>query len=496
MPDEVHFCHSLERMVIDRGRIIWRAVQLIDLPQEAMRHIFTYLTPKPPSDVHAVEINWLGIEAIAPANGEVFALVVFPSLRRHMNRTYSCASMSKRKPFFSRFNGYRVPVRIEALGERDFKKILAMEEEGLMMIGEQIPIFDGPERLDLLAIDPQGVLWIFEFKRDIASPAAVGQLLTYGSYVSGLGYDELDGFFSKSKAAKGGKITLKEAFKTFFNLEILDLPRQVRLVLVAFDFSKSCDRLLSFLDHASTITIGKLKMEWVCSVEGPEERRFEYQQTPHAIQGMTFEHAQKTFFVLSTEIESFVWEWCRRSDLLFLPDLQDLADTGEYSPYSENSQEQPFHVLPKSLPYQALKSNTVLFVYANNCICWESPDGSYHPMQHPPEGVDHKDWEAFRVRGLLGVGVIRNAPRQVARRDLPAWRRRLNWPNGDFENIFARFPWVLHIEWTKTVQSEHAVDVPNASLETSLREVETETQVNNHLKALRADKLRFLDCWF
>lgn len=66
-----------------------------------------------------------------------------------------------------------------------------MLEEELMVIGRQVAIPDAGDRIDLLAVDPQGALVVIELKRGAAGGTVDMQALRYASYVSRWSYSDI-----------------------------------------------------------------------------------------------------------------------------------------------------------------------------------------------------------------------------------------------------------------------------------------------------------------
>lgn len=399
------------------------------------------------------------------------------------------------------FHGYRIPVRIEALGVKEFKRILALKG-ALLMIGEQIDVFTGPERLDLLAMDENGVLWIFEFKRDIGRPAAVGQLLTYGAYAASLDIDELNQLFRKSRQSKKGKITLAAAFKDCFGFTLPKIPHQVCLVLAAFEFSVTCDQLIGFLKHSVNLQIGKLKMEWEVSPNAPDGRHYEYIDLPRPMQGNAWPPNQSdyhtdTYMMLSLAIDVQSWEAYRKSEILLFPDLREISNTRWSDEYQENSREEPYHTLPASLDYQALKPGMGLFVYTYNCQSRTPRNEDTDPHTHFPKMFNEEmDEESERgTHGLLGFGIVRNRPRKITTENLALLHQRLNWPLNLFGTEFENSQWTVDVEWVATCSPDESPSVEGVPSETCMRQVETKAQAEKFLEALGISK-SFLDVPF
>ena len=162
----------------------------------------------------------------------------------------------------SRFCGYRTPYSDEARSEREyFKHLLKLksQEAEYLPIGRQIPVFVR-EKLDLLALDLNGVPTVFEFKRDLAGYESVSQLLTYGGYVARWSMSHLRSLYDRVD----GRRDLDRAFRARFRKDLpAELPNQVNLVLAAFEFSLPCRHALQFLEESAGLVIGRLKVESV-----------------------------------------------------------------------------------------------------------------------------------------------------------------------------------------------------------------------------------------
>ena len=61
--------------------------------------------------------------------------------------------------------------------------------KGLTLVGRQTPTAGGP--LDLLGVDAEGRLVVFELKRGVLSRDAVAQVVDYASYLDGMDLSKL-----------------------------------------------------------------------------------------------------------------------------------------------------------------------------------------------------------------------------------------------------------------------------------------------------------------
>ena len=98
---------------------------------------------------------------------------------------------------------------------------------------------------DLLAIARDGSLVLIELKRDQTPRDTIAQALDYGSWVEGLGTDEIAAIFSKFRSGK----TLSEEFKERFGaaLDEEQLNNSHQLVVVASQLDASTERIVQYL---------------------------------------------------------------------------------------------------------------------------------------------------------------------------------------------------------------------------------------------------------
>ena len=72
---------------------------------------------------------------------------------------------------------------------------------GLKLVGRQTPTEGGP--LDLLGVDDDGRLVVFELKRGTLSRDAVAQVIDYASYLDSLDDDALASFIARNSGRHG-----------------------------------------------------------------------------------------------------------------------------------------------------------------------------------------------------------------------------------------------------------------------------------------------------
>jgi hypothetical protein len=104
--------------------------------------------------------------------------------------------------------------------EKDLEDLLAknitslIREEYLMPISQESPMKEEP---DILALDKEGTLYIFELKRTQSEPEHLLQVLRYGQRFGVYNYNQLNKKYKKFE--KGSRSDLKEAHEKYFNLE-------------------------------------------------------------------------------------------------------------------------------------------------------------------------------------------------------------------------------------------------------------------------------------
>ena len=112
----------------------------------------------------------------------------------------------------------------------------------LMVIGRQVITAYG-KKVDLLALDRDGALYVIELKRDKTPREVVAQALDYGSWAKGLTYEQI--------AAQSSQFTgspLEAAFEERFATPIPDVLNQDHhLVIVASELDASTERIVTYL---------------------------------------------------------------------------------------------------------------------------------------------------------------------------------------------------------------------------------------------------------
>ena len=120
----------------------------------------------------------------------------------------------------------------------------------LMLIGSEV-VTDFGGRIDLLALDPEGVVHVIELKRDKTPREVVAQALDYASWVASRNSDDLHDIYRRYKGDDLGP-----AFKERFGSA---LPQSVgeehRITIVASSLDESSERIVSYLSEHYGVAI-------------------------------------------------------------------------------------------------------------------------------------------------------------------------------------------------------------------------------------------------
>ena len=138
----------------------------------------------------------------------------------------------------------------QAMKERTLEDLLVGNPEilmpGLEMVGRQLPINNG--NLDLLGVDRDGQLVVFEIKRDNASRSAVAQVIDYCSYLDTLEINQLSELITNNSGTKGiNKIDdFAEWYRERLEMELTSAP-EIKMVLVVFGADTGVKRMVGYL---------------------------------------------------------------------------------------------------------------------------------------------------------------------------------------------------------------------------------------------------------
>ena len=112
----------------------------------------------------------------------------------------------------------------------------------LMLFGRQI-VTDFAGRVDLLAIDQEGTLYVIEIKKDRTPREVVAQAMDYGYWVARLGYDDVRRIFSSYRPAAD----FEDEFRKTFELEPPETVNvEHQLVIVASALDPASERIVTY----------------------------------------------------------------------------------------------------------------------------------------------------------------------------------------------------------------------------------------------------------
>ena len=128
----------------------------------------------------------------------------------------------------------------------------SMSGTDLLIIGRQVPTSYGGY-IDLLALDADGRAHVLELKRDRTSRDVVAQALDYGSWVQGLGLEDLEQIYLDHQ---GGEAPLGEAFAERFDSPLPDVVNaEQQFTIIASELDPTSDRIVEFLAESYGVPI-------------------------------------------------------------------------------------------------------------------------------------------------------------------------------------------------------------------------------------------------
>src|SRR6516162_5179940 len=124
--------------------------------------------------------------------------------------------------------------------------------DGLTLVGRQIETSGGP--LDLLGVDDDGRLVVFELKRGVLTRDAVAQIIDYASFLAELSKEELNSLVNENLGKHGiDKITdnFAEWYQDQFSGKSLDTIGKPKMVLVGLGVDERARRMVEYLANGS-----------------------------------------------------------------------------------------------------------------------------------------------------------------------------------------------------------------------------------------------------
>jgi hypothetical protein len=143
------------------------------------------------------------------------------------------------------------PVKVPTVGipsEQQLENILEAELDilglgRLLLVGRQVTTNYG-KRIDLLAIDSTGVLYVLELKKDRTAREVVSQALEYGFWVQNLSLAQVAELFAVQHKGED----FDSAFSKFFDTEALEeLNSSHNLIVVATSMDASTEQIIDYV---------------------------------------------------------------------------------------------------------------------------------------------------------------------------------------------------------------------------------------------------------
>ena len=168
-------------------------------------------------------------------------------------------------------------VQLESKGEMDTEALLEetlVKNPGLLMpdlklVGRQTPTEGGP--LDLLGVDRNGRLVVFELKPGALYRDAVAQIIDYASALDGMEPGDLAEHISE-RSGTGGieKIEdFEEWYSGRFPDRSVDSLKPPRMCLVGLGADAAAERMVTFLANNSSMDISLLTFHGSCTTARP-----------------------------------------------------------------------------------------------------------------------------------------------------------------------------------------------------------------------------------
>lgn len=134
----------------------------------------------------------------------------------------------------------------------------------LLIVGRQVITAFG-KRIDLLAIDGQGDLYVLELKKNETPREVVAQALEYGFWISALTYDDIAGLYTKHHEGED----FASAFSTHFEVDVPEsINAEHQLVVVASGMDQSTEQIVDYV-RGYGVPINVLFFEYL--VDGERE---------------------------------------------------------------------------------------------------------------------------------------------------------------------------------------------------------------------------------
>ena len=184
----------------------------------------------------------------------------------------------------------------------------------VLFIGQQVVMPNGG-KIDLLALDADANLVVFELKRDKTPREVVAQALDYGSYVRKFSFDKIDELARKFCGKPVG-----DAFKDYFDEPLPDeINQSHQLIILASELDESSERIVEYLADEHDVPINAIFFTFFKTEQGEFLGRA-WLMDPEEVQERAVSHKQAPwsgfYFVNVGEGEHHNWDDCREHGFL------------------------------------------------------------------------------------------------------------------------------------------------------------------------------------
>lgn len=149
-------------------------------------------------------------------------------------------------------------VRLEPTGmplESELEELIdsdpSLLDQELLIVGRQVMTASG-KRIDLLAVDDEGIMHVLELKRDKTPRDVVAQLLDYGSWVQGLSNTTIREIYAENNPGSEFDQAYAQRFEG-------DPPEEINtkhvLTVVASSLDASTERIITYLRETHGVPI-------------------------------------------------------------------------------------------------------------------------------------------------------------------------------------------------------------------------------------------------
>ena len=179
---------------------------------------------------------------------------------------------------------------------------------------------DHHKKIDVLAIDAEGELYVIELKHERTPRDIVAQVLDYGSWARRLGAEEIVQIFESSPLYAGA--TFEDTFTTHFDVDSLPetLGASYELIIVASELDAGTERIVKYLQEDFRVPLNAvffryfqdgpaeyLALSWLVDpVEAESKTKADKRVKPKE------PFSAKDYYVCLGEDEARTWEDARR----------------------------------------------------------------------------------------------------------------------------------------------------------------------------------------